>query len=183
MLLFAFVNLNFIFRYDLAADAIRREMGIHQQNESYQAMGRLAVALVLVQLARGDVVAAEKAYKEWGMSVFRLFYMLIYKNKSFFLLSVNIINFVSFYLLHFPIVFCILLIEYIFLALIYLSRLSTCLTYLSTCLKHFVLFEKQFTLLLLYIYQIQIRKLLRRPRGTNSRSVTASLRRRRRRGR
>lgn len=53
-------------QYDLAADAIRRELGLHQQNESYQATGRLAVALVLVQLARGDVVAAEKAFKEWG---------------------------------------------------------------------------------------------------------------------
>lgn len=41
-------------------------MGLHQQNESYQATGRLIVALVLVQLARGDVVAAEKAFKEWG---------------------------------------------------------------------------------------------------------------------
>lgn len=53
-------------QYDLAADAIRRELGLHQQNESYQATGRLIVALVLVQLARGDVVAAEKAFKEWG---------------------------------------------------------------------------------------------------------------------
>lgn len=57
-----------LFRYDLAADAIRRELGLHQQNDSYQAAGRLAVALVLVQLARGDVVAAEKAFKEWGLS-------------------------------------------------------------------------------------------------------------------
>lgn len=54
------------FRYDDAADAIRRELGLHQQNESYQAAGRLTVALVLVQLARGDLVAAEKAFKEWG---------------------------------------------------------------------------------------------------------------------
>ncbi|CAG9824876.1 unnamed protein product [Phaedon cochleariae] len=53
-------------QYDLAADAIRREMGLHEQNESYQATGRLTVALVLVQLTRGDVVAAEKAFKEWG---------------------------------------------------------------------------------------------------------------------
>nr|XP_023015546.1 gamma-soluble NSF attachment protein [Leptinotarsa decemlineata] len=53
-------------QYDLAADAIRRELGLHQENESYQATGRLTVALVLVQLARGDVVAAEKAFKEWG---------------------------------------------------------------------------------------------------------------------
>lgn len=52
--------------YDQAADAIRREIGINQQTESYGAIGRLAVALVLVQLARDDYVAAEKAFKEWG---------------------------------------------------------------------------------------------------------------------
>lgn len=60
------------FRYDDAADAIRRELGLHQQNESYQAAGRLTVALVLVQLARGDVVAAEKAFKEWGKTCITL---------------------------------------------------------------------------------------------------------------
>lgn len=52
--------------YDQAADAIRREIGLNQQTESYEAIGRLAVILVLVQLARGDYVAAEKAFKEWG---------------------------------------------------------------------------------------------------------------------
>ncbi|KAL5288453.1 NAPG family protein [Megaselia abdita] len=52
--------------FDQATDAIRREIGINQQTESYQQIGRLAVALVLVQLARGDTVAAEKAFKEWG---------------------------------------------------------------------------------------------------------------------
>ncbi|XP_035913612.1 gamma-soluble NSF attachment protein [Anopheles stephensi] len=52
--------------YDQAADAIRREIGLHQQVGSEGAIGRLAVALVLVQLARGDYVAAEKAFKEWG---------------------------------------------------------------------------------------------------------------------
>lgn len=57
-------------RYDLAAHSIRREIGLHQQTENLQATGRLAVALVLVQLARGDVVAAEKAFKEWGMNTF-----------------------------------------------------------------------------------------------------------------
>lgn len=31
--------------------------------EQYASMGRLAVALVLVQIARGDQVAAEKAFK------------------------------------------------------------------------------------------------------------------------
>uniref|UniRef100_A0A182J0F2 Gamma-soluble NSF attachment protein n=1 Tax=Anopheles atroparvus TaxID=41427 RepID=A0A182J0F2_ANOAO len=52
--------------YDQAADAIRREIGLHQQVGSEGAIGRLSVALVLVQLARGDYVAAEKAFKEWG---------------------------------------------------------------------------------------------------------------------
>lgn len=52
--------------FDKAADAIRREIGLHQQNENTGAIGRLAVALVLVQLAREDTVAAEKAFKEWG---------------------------------------------------------------------------------------------------------------------
>lgn len=54
------------FRYDQAADALRREIGLHEQSEHLPAIGRLAVALVLVQLARGDYVAAEKAFKEWG---------------------------------------------------------------------------------------------------------------------
>lgn len=52
--------------YDQAADAIRREIGMHQQIDHAPSVGRLAVALVLVQLARGDQVAAEKAFKEWG---------------------------------------------------------------------------------------------------------------------
>lgn len=56
----------FIRRYDQAADALRREICLNQETESFQAIGRLAVALVLVQLARGDSVAAEKAFKEWG---------------------------------------------------------------------------------------------------------------------
>lgn len=53
-------------RYDLAVDAIRREIGLHQQIDHQPSIGRLTVALVLVQLARGDQVAAEKAFKEWG---------------------------------------------------------------------------------------------------------------------
>ncbi|XP_043257128.1 gamma-soluble NSF attachment protein-like [Colletes gigas] len=52
--------------YDEAADAIRREIGMHQQIDHVASVGRLTVALVLVQLARGDQVAAEKAFKEWG---------------------------------------------------------------------------------------------------------------------
>jgi len=52
--------------FDEAADAIRREISLNQQSENIPAIGRLVVALVLVQLAREDYVAAEKAFKEWG---------------------------------------------------------------------------------------------------------------------
>ncbi|XP_011553129.1 gamma-soluble NSF attachment protein [Plutella xylostella] len=52
--------------YDQAVDSIRREIGFHQEHSNTGAIGRLTVAIVLVQLARGDAVAAEKAYKEWG---------------------------------------------------------------------------------------------------------------------
>lgn len=52
--------------YDEAADAIRREIGMRQQLDHGPSVGRLTVALVLVQLARADQVAAEKAFKEWG---------------------------------------------------------------------------------------------------------------------
>ncbi|XP_059613006.1 gamma-soluble NSF attachment protein [Phlebotomus argentipes] len=52
--------------YDEATDIIRREIILNQQSETFQAIGRLAVVLVLVQLARADYVAAEKAFKEWG---------------------------------------------------------------------------------------------------------------------
>lgn len=60
------INTSLNFRYDQAADALRREICLNQQSENFQAIGRLAVVLVLVQLARGDSVAAEKAFKEWG---------------------------------------------------------------------------------------------------------------------
>ncbi|XP_045784131.1 gamma-soluble NSF attachment protein isoform X1 [Maniola jurtina] len=53
-------------RYDEAVDSLRREIGFHQESGNIMAVGRLTVAIVLVQLARGDAVAAEKAYKEWG---------------------------------------------------------------------------------------------------------------------
>lgn len=53
-------------KYDAATDAIRREICYHQAGENQPAIGRLTVALVLVQLARGDCVAAEKAFREWG---------------------------------------------------------------------------------------------------------------------
>lgn len=52
--------------FDQAANAILREISLNQATESYSQIGRLTVGLVLVQLARGDYVAAEKSYKEWG---------------------------------------------------------------------------------------------------------------------
>nr|CAD7453488.1 unnamed protein product [Timema tahoe] len=52
--------------YDQAADVLRKEMGLHQESDNIPVMGRLTVAMVLVQLARGDYVGAEKAFKEWG---------------------------------------------------------------------------------------------------------------------
>ncbi|XP_064102174.1 gamma-soluble NSF attachment protein-like isoform X2 [Macrobrachium nipponense] len=53
-------------KYDATTDSLRREISYHQAGENMPAIGRLTVALVLVQLARGDPVAAEKAYREWG---------------------------------------------------------------------------------------------------------------------
>ncbi|KAM8711953.1 hypothetical protein ACLKA7_012464 [Drosophila subpalustris] len=53
-------------RYDEATNAIKKEIGLNQQTESYGQIGRLVVALTLVQLARGDSVEAEKSFKEWG---------------------------------------------------------------------------------------------------------------------
>lgn len=50
-------------RYDEAVDSLRREIGFQQEAGNINAVGRLTVAIVLVQLARGDSVAAEKAYK------------------------------------------------------------------------------------------------------------------------
>ncbi|XP_026314401.1 gamma-soluble NSF attachment protein-like isoform X2 [Hyposmocoma kahamanoa] len=55
-------------RYDEAMDSIRREIGFHQEAGNIGQIGRLCVVGVLIQLARGDVVAAEKVYKEWGNS-------------------------------------------------------------------------------------------------------------------
>lgn len=44
-------------------DSIRREIGFHQEANNIGQIGRLCVVGVLIQLARGDVVAAEKIYK------------------------------------------------------------------------------------------------------------------------
>lgn len=53
-------------RFDEAAEALRHEIGIAVQTESAGVIGRLTVALVLVQLAREDSVAGEKVFREFG---------------------------------------------------------------------------------------------------------------------
>lgn len=53
-------------RFDEAADTIRREIIINTELELTRQLGRLTVCLILVQLAREDQVAAEKAYREFG---------------------------------------------------------------------------------------------------------------------
>ncbi|XP_068212502.1 gamma-soluble NSF attachment protein-like [Palaemon carinicauda] len=53
-------------KYDATTDSLRREISYLQAGDNLPLIGRLTVALVLVQLARGDPVAAEKAYREWG---------------------------------------------------------------------------------------------------------------------
>lgn len=53
-------------RYEEATKALKKEIALNQQTESYGVIGRLVVALVLVQLALGDSVEAEKSFKEWG---------------------------------------------------------------------------------------------------------------------
>ena len=52
--------------YNEAVSACRREIGLLQQIDTIPPIGRLAVILVLIHLAREDYVAAEKAFKEWG---------------------------------------------------------------------------------------------------------------------
>ncbi|EDW61108.1 gamma-soluble NSF attachment protein [Drosophila virilis] len=53
-------------RFEEATKALKTEIGLYQQTESFGQIGRLVVALVLVQLARGDSVEAEKSFREWG---------------------------------------------------------------------------------------------------------------------
>lgn len=52
------------FRYDDAAEMIKKEMGFHLATGNTRAVGRLVVAEVLVHLMREDFVAADKAFKE-----------------------------------------------------------------------------------------------------------------------
>lgn len=55
-------------RYDDAVEYITREILFYQDVHYMAPVGRLTVVIILVHLARGDVVAAWKAYEEWGTS-------------------------------------------------------------------------------------------------------------------
>lgn len=54
--------------YDEAADVIAKEMEMHISGENRPAVGRLAIALVLIHLKRGDLIAAQKAFQR-GLSL------------------------------------------------------------------------------------------------------------------
>ena len=53
-----------IFRFDDAAEMLKKEVGFHLVIGNTRAVGRLVVAEVLVHLTREDFVAADKAFKE-----------------------------------------------------------------------------------------------------------------------
>lgn len=53
-------------RYDEAAESIEKELNIKQKGDNNGFAGRLTVCLVLVHLARGDLVAATKAFHKYG---------------------------------------------------------------------------------------------------------------------
>ncbi|XP_016979016.1 gamma-soluble NSF attachment protein [Drosophila rhopaloa] len=53
-------------RYEEASKALKKEISLNLQTKSYGQVGRLVVALVLVQLAYGDLADAKKTFKKWG---------------------------------------------------------------------------------------------------------------------
>ncbi|XP_017111236.1 gamma-soluble NSF attachment protein [Drosophila elegans] len=53
-------------RFEEASKALKKEIGLNLQTKSYGQVGRLVVALVLVQLAYDDFVDAKKTFKKWG---------------------------------------------------------------------------------------------------------------------
>lgn len=50
-------------RYDEAAELVKRELEMQEEGENRGAVGRLIVALVLIHLTRGDLIAAQKAFQ------------------------------------------------------------------------------------------------------------------------
>ncbi|XP_017071905.2 gamma-soluble NSF attachment protein [Drosophila eugracilis] len=53
-------------KYEEASKALKKEISLNLQTKSYAQVGRLVVALVLVQLTLGDSVDAKKSFKKWG---------------------------------------------------------------------------------------------------------------------
>lgn len=55
------------FRYEEAEEELRRQFGLVFEGGSSSNMGRVAVELFLLQLAKEDFVAAKKIFQEYGM--------------------------------------------------------------------------------------------------------------------
>lgn len=53
-------------KYEEATKALKKEISLNLQTKSYGQVGRLVVALVLVQLTLEDYVDAKKTFKKWG---------------------------------------------------------------------------------------------------------------------
>lgn len=52
--------------WDKATDTLEQSIKLLQESGSTMTVGRLVSGIVLVQLAREDVVAASKAFQAWG---------------------------------------------------------------------------------------------------------------------
>ncbi|XP_032577344.1 gamma-soluble NSF attachment protein isoform X2 [Drosophila sechellia] len=53
-------------KYEEATKALKKEISLNLQTKSYGQVGRLVVALILVQLTVEDYVDAKKTFKKWG---------------------------------------------------------------------------------------------------------------------
>lgn len=56
-------------KYDEAINWLRKAMNYHLEAEDNPSLGRLYIGLILVELAREDIVAAQKAFTEGKRSV------------------------------------------------------------------------------------------------------------------
>lgn len=54
-------------RYEEADEELRRQFGLVSEGGSSSNLGRVAVELFLLQLAKEDFVAAKKIFQEFGM--------------------------------------------------------------------------------------------------------------------
>jgi tetratricopeptide (TPR) repeat protein len=70
--------------YDEAVNWIRKAINYLIEAEDNQACGRLVVSLILIQLARDDIVAAQKAYQEGKRFVFFTIYLTISLTQFYF---------------------------------------------------------------------------------------------------